>query len=184
MCDYEFSQRVYSLVEIMVSASNLCACYAWFWTCLLAVGVHCSDQLVYTFSNRVGSGNFSYFKLHRDGYVRLTLRSVTGDADLYVSSKTLSPDYFNYELSSTTCGDDEVIVTADVLRPVGVGVFGHPSHDVSDFNLAVYIDDNTISPSHSSLPNLQHPSLDSANEESLIWSIFVGVLKVILDILM
>jgi len=159
---------------------------------VLATGL-CSglEQLVYTFSNQVGAGNFSYFKLHRDGTVRLELKSISGDADLYVSSFTLSPDYVKYELSSATCGVDEVIVTAEMLRPVGVGVFGHPSHEISHFVLSVYFlqDDASSDPVTLNGDTSQRISTsgqdqpDSEQQESILWTIFVGLLKIILDIM-
>jgi Putative cytokine, C6ORF120 len=150
-----------------------------------------AEQLVYTFANQVGAGNFSYFKLHREGVVRLELKTTSGDADLYVSSATLSPDYRNYELSSATCGDDEVLIPADMQRPVGVGVFGHPSHDVSQFVLSVYFsyDEADLESVTLNLDSSQRSTssaqtqLDADQPESLLWSIFVGLLKIILDIL-
>lgn len=163
--------------------------------CVIVLGTGlCSglEQLVYTFSNQVGSGNFSYFKLHRDGTVRLDLKSIAGDADLYVSSSTLSPDFIDYELSSATCGDDEVIVTAEMQRPVGVGVFGHPSHEVSHFVLSVYVlyDDAQSEPvtlysdaSQRTSTSAQSQPDNEQQQESILWSILVGLLKIILDIM-
>lgn len=150
------------------------------------------EQLVYTFTNQVGAGNFSYFKLHREGTVRLELKTISGDADIYVSSTVLSPDYRNYELSSATCGYDEVIVPADMQRPVGVGVYGHPSHEVSQFVLSVYFSyDDADAESvtldgdsgHRTTASSTQAQLDAEQPESLLWSIFVGFLKIILDIL-
>lgn len=154
--------------------------YIFLWaTCLTLYGL-CTEHLVYTFSNKVGNGNFSYFKLHREGFIRLLLTSTSGDADLYVSSTTLYPDYRNYELKSATCGEDSVEIPVEMTRPVGIGIFGHPSSEVSEFNLFVFADDESI-------PDSQRPTQLGSNsdepEESILWSIFVGILKIILDIL-
>ena len=153
----------------------------------LIINLSKCEQLVYTFSNHVGAGNYSYFKLHRDGVVRLVLITTSGDADLYISSTTLSPDYTNYELSAVTCGEDEITVPAEMSRPVGVGVYGHPSHDLSDFTLEVYITEVEQSGSDPSTLNTPHaakpPALDTEQEDSLLWSIFVSIMKIILDIL-
>ena len=173
---------------------NICQLWTWllaFVIMCIASLCHGVEHLVYTFTNQVGAGNFTYFKLHRDGNVRLELKSVSGDADLYVSSKTLSPDYNSYEFSSTTCGEDEVLVPAKTQRPVGVGVFGHPSYEVSHLILSVYfsydesevetvkLEDDTST--RRAFPP-QNP-VDTDHQESLLWSIFVGLLKIILDIL-
>jgi len=115
--------------------------------------------------------------MHRDGFVHLILISAVGDADLYVSSSTLVPDYNNYDIGSTTCGEDEVMIAAEMTRPVGIGVFGHPSYDISDFKLVVYADDNTVA--DIDLPHVQKQAIDTENDESLVWSIFFGVLKII-----
>lgn len=159
---------------------RLSQAYIFIWsTCMAFYGL-CTEHLVYTFSNRVGSGNFSYFKLHREGFIRLVLTSNSGDADLYISSATLYPDYNNYELKSATCGEDSVEVPVEMIRPVGIGIFGHPSSEVSEFNLFVYADDDNI-PDGTHIS--QHIASSSETEESLVWSIFVGILKLILDIL-
>ena len=175
-------------------------CRLWSYLLLLLVilsaEIICNgvEQLVYTFANQVGAGNFSYFKLHRDGIVRLELKSISGDADLYISSKTLSPDYKNYELCSATCGEDEVVIPSKMQRPVGVGVFGHPSYDISQFVLSVYFSyddsdvdlvtvDGSTNGAPRSTPSSTQPPVDTEQQESLLWSIFVGLLKIILDIL-
>lgn len=146
---------------------------------VIELGVYGSEILAYKFTGSVGAGNFSYVKLHRDGQVKLLLDSTSGDADIYVSSATLSPDYINYELCSTTCGTDEVVVSSDMIRPIGVGIFGHPSHEVSHFDLTVWVDRNSISKNG----DRNHFSSDVDGEESLLWSVVLGMLKILLDML-
>jgi len=155
----------------------------WWHVCILLafifnIAVHGSEFLAYKFTGSIGAGNFSYFKLHRDGLVKLLLDSTSGDADIYVSSTTLSPDYTNYELCSTTCGPDEVVIPSDMIRPIGVGIFGHPSHEVSEFDLTVWVD------SLSSNADKIHLNSENEQEESLLWSIVLGMLKILLDMLM
>ena len=150
------------------------------WAFVLELGVRGSDFLAYKFAGTVGAGNFSYFKLRRDGVVKLVLDSTAGDADLYVSSTTLSPDYINYELCSATCGLDDVTVPSEMNRPIGVGIFGHPSHEISEYELSVWLDKNTMS----SNGDKNHSNSENEEEESLFWSILLGVLKLILDLLM
>jgi len=155
---------------------------SWWHVCILLafvfeLGVHGSDFLAYKFTGSVGAGNFSYFKLRRDGVVKLVLDSTAGDADLYVSSSTLSPDYINYELCSTTCGLDDVTIPSEMNRPIGVGIFGHPSHEISEYALSVWLDANTLSSNGDKIQS------ENGQEESLFWSILLGVVKLLLDML-
>jgi len=157
---------------------------SWWHVCVILafvfeLGVRGSDILAYKFTGSVGAGNFSYFKLRRDGVVKLVLDSTAGDADLYVSSATLSPDYTNYELCSTTCGSDDVIVPSEMSRPIGVGIFGHPSHEISEYELSVWLDENAVSSNGDKI----HLHSENEDEESVFWSILLGVLKLLLDML-
>lgn len=154
-----------------------------------------AEYLLNTFIGTVGAGNSTFYKLTKDGPVRLVLES-DGDADLYVSEKTLKPDYSTYDLQSVTCGTDEVEVPVSFQRPVGVAVYGHPSHDQTNFRLRVYVDgvpsqqSSYITPPQSSSSSHHHThshkgSLPAGKdeEESILWTIFVGILKIIFDIL-
>ena len=164
------------------------------FTVLLAhlIGPTWAGYLLHTFSGKVGNGNYTYYKLSKEGNVRLVLETTLGDADLYISDQTLTPDFENYESKSATCGEDEVYIPTESKRPVGVGVYGHTSHDISHYRLHVYIDDEgTRGGTHmgtfsSGSTTGQHkPSLNNPKdeEESLLWTIFVGILKIIFDIL-
>jgi len=144
---------------------------------VVELGVEASDLLAYRFTGSIGAGNFSYFKLHRDGLVKLMLETASGDADIYVSSATLAPDYRNYELCSTTCGTDEVMIPAEMIRPIGVGIFGHPLHEISEYELTVWVDRNSI-------VDKTHYNSESDQEESLLWTVVLGMLKLLLDMLM
>ena len=151
--------------------------------------------LLHTISQRVGGGNFTRFELHDKGNIRLVLDSVQGDADLYISDTNTQPDWTDYELNSVTCGEDIVEVPLEMKRPVYIGVFGHPSHDVSHYNLFIYHEDSRhysysnagsggSGSSSSKRPHTKSGMSDPKdNEESLLWNIFVGILKILLDIL-
>jgi len=146
---------------------------------VLELGVRGSELLAYKFTGSVGAGNFTYFKLHRDGVVKLVLDSTSGDADIYVSSATSSPDYTKYELCSTTCGHDEVVIPSEMIRPIGVGIFGHPSHETSEFELTVWVDMNSVSSNGDKV----HLNAQNDDEENLLWSVMLGMLKILLDLL-
>ena len=113
------------------------------FTVLLAhiIGPSWAEYLLHTFSGQVGSGNYTYYKLSKEGNVRLILETTLGDSDLYISDQTLTPDFDIYDLKSATCGEDEVYIPAQSKRPVGVGVYGHFSHEVSHYRLHVFVDD-------------------------------------------
>jgi len=162
-----------------------CVWLQWWHVCtivvafILKLGVEgTSELLAYRFTGSVGASNFSYFKLHRDGLVKLVLDSTSGDADVYVSSRTLSPDYVNYELCSATCGLDEVVIPSEMTRPIGVGIFGHPSHEISGYDLTVWVDANSVSDKDKLLWNS-----DGDSEENVLWSIVLGMLQILLDML-
>ena len=154
-----------------------------------------AQYLLHTFKGIVGGGNSTFYKLTREGRVRLVLESRTGDADLYISDKTLHPDFTNYEYQSVTCGEDEVEIPVHFQRPVGIAVYGHPSQEVSKYLLSVTVEDTPTQSSghsssqgggshhHSHTPSGSLPGAKE-EEESVLWTIFVGILKIIFDILM
>lgn len=74
-----------------------------------------------------------------EGPIALHLYSQSGDADLYVSQHNSKPtfDPETYCLQSSTCGVDSVDIPKGFRRPVGIGVYGHPSHESSNYLLEV-----------------------------------------------
>ncbi|XP_050522565.1 UPF0669 protein C6orf120 homolog [Daktulosphaira vitifoliae] len=64
-----------------------------------------------------------------------------GDADLYIAQAHISqfPTYQTetYCLQSTTCGIDVVHVPKWFKRPIYLGIYGHPSHEVSKYTLDI-----------------------------------------------
>ena len=142
-----------------------------------------------SFTQHVGGGNYTHYKLTKEGDVRLVLNTIEGDADLYISDNTLYPDYENYELQAVSCGEDTVFISDDFERPIGIAVYGHPSHDQSYFQLDVYVSDvGQASEQSFSVPSKKglntKRNSEGEEQESILWNIFVGLLKIIFDVLL
>ncbi|KAM8947853.1 UPF0669 protein C6orf120 homolog [Pelodytes ibericus] len=152
-------------------------------------------MLLHVVQGQIGAGNYSYLKLNHEGKIILEMQSLTGDADMYVSATTLHPSFDEYELQSTTCGLDVITVPHLFSRPVGIGIYGHPSYMESEFEIKVYYDQTIhedpfadisfdpedVEASHKK-QRLAH--LDtSQEEESVLRTILIGILKIILEIL-
>lgn len=147
--------------------------------------------LLHVVQGHIGAGNYSYLRLNHDGRIILHMRSLKGDADIYVSDNTLRPSFDSYKLQSATCGQDVVVVPGDFARPVGIGIYGHPSHLESEFEMHVFYD-QTVSQdpfdkaSEDGRPPSRSPRAaedDDQEEESIFWTILIGLLKIILEIL-
>lgn len=132
-------------------------------------------HLVYSTTSTVGASNFTYFKLHKNGAIKVVLKTVEGDTDIYASSLTLYPDYNNYELKSATCGEDVIDIPQDMKRPVGIGVFGYPYAQDHEFELLVFASGDAVDD--------ENQDYEESNKPSLLWEIFLGVLKLVVDIL-
>ncbi|XP_032419313.1 UPF0669 protein C6orf120 homolog [Xiphophorus hellerii] len=145
--------------------------------------------LLHVVQGHIGAGNYSYLRLNHDGRIILHMQSLKGDADLYVSDKTLHPNFDTYKLQSVTCGHDVVVVPSDFKRPVGIGVYGHPSYHESEFEIRVFYDQAVPQdPFEKGLDgqNDKKPPQGADNfqeEESIFWTILIGLLKLILEIL-
>ncbi|KAM5284749.1 UPF0669 protein C6orf120 homolog [Hipposideros larvatus] len=149
--------------------------------------------LLHVVQGHIGAGNYSYLRLNHEGRIVLRMRSLRGDADLYVSASTLHPSFDDYELQAVTCGQDVVRVPAHFQRPVGIGVYGHPSHRESEFEMKVYYDTTAeqqpfgaaASP-HGADAGHRHahaPEAAAQEDESVLWAVLIGVLKLVLEIL-
>ncbi|KAH0617162.1 hypothetical protein JD844_028902 [Phrynosoma platyrhinos] len=150
--------------------------------------------LLHVVRGQIGAGNYSYLRLNHEGKIVLHMQSLKGDADLYVSDVTLHPSFDDYELQSVTCGQDVVYIPAHFHRPVGIGIYGHPSHRESEFEMKVFYDRTVVqSPFGGSSYNPEEMEMsqkhwrstedDSQDEESVFWTILIGILKLILEIL-
>lgn len=149
--------------------------------------------LLHVVQGQIAAGNYSYLRLNHEGKIVLQMQSLKGDADIYVSDETLHPSFDDYELQSVTCGQDVVHVPAHFRRPVGIGIYGHPSHSKSEFEMKVYYDRTVVeypfsggsyNPEDMEMNQKQFHSTDeSQDEESVFWTILFGILKLILEIL-
>lgn len=150
--------------------------------------------LLHVVQGHIGAGNYSYLRLNHDGRIILHMQSLKGDADLYVSDKTLRPSFDTYKLQSVTCGQDVVVVPGDFSRPVGIGIYGHPSHKESEFEMRVFYDQSVpqdpfdkgpygSEDEHKQKRSPHTAEEDIQEEESILWTILIGLLKIILEIL-
>nr|XP_012218805.1 PREDICTED: UPF0669 protein C6orf120 homolog [Linepithema humile] len=129
----------YIMKEIFISITSLIIC-------VLAL----EEDLLHYVSDDVPGGSYKYYSLTYDGYIKIRLTSITGDADLYASQTTTKPTYEpdHYCLQSTTCGEDIIFIPKSFKRPVSIGVYGHPSHEISKYTLLVseiMIEEDTFS---------------------------------------
>lgn len=147
--------------------------------------------LLHVVQGQIGAGNYSYLRLNHDGRIILHMQSLRGDADLYVSDKTLKPSFDTYKLQSATCGQDVVVVPGDFVRPVGIGIYGHPSHRESEFEMRVFYDQTApqnpfeagLFASEDGRQADESPQAVEEKEESIFWTILIGLLKIVLEIL-
>lgn len=150
--------------------------------------------LLHIVQGQIGAGNYSYLRLNHDGRIILEMKSLMGDADLYISETTLHPTFDDYNLQSVTCGNDVVVVPAHFQRPVGIGIYGHPSHLESEFEMRVYLDQTleedpfamaSYNNEETETTKKQQQSAESSpqDEESILWTILIGILKLVLEIL-
>ena len=167
-----------------------------------------SEYMIFSGTETVNGDSYKYLELKEQGQFRIELHSVAGDADLYISDLTDRPDYVEYEMKSDTCGEDILYIPPSMSRPVSIGVFGHPSYEQSTFSLQVYFEDVSDDPFQdttytyeqfeyedeskysksknkpgTSSTGAKKPSMPKDEEESVLWQIFVGILKIFFEIL-
>ncbi len=152
------------------------------------------------------------YRITKEAQFSLVLTTGKGDADVYVNWNTKDtgnhdpagnlPTYSNYKAQSTTCGEDAVVLTPETDAPFWIGIYGHPFHDISQYVCTLYVVlsssnryESYVSSYDSykdggaqqarSAPSPKPSSLNTNKdgEESVLWTIFVGLLKILLDIL-
>ncbi|XP_063306393.1 UPF0669 protein C6orf120 homolog [Pelobates fuscus] len=151
--------------------------------------------LLHVVEGQIGAGNYTYFGLNYDGKIILQMQSLAGDADLYVSAATLHPSFDEYELQSATCGLDIITVPDHFSRPVGIGIYGHPFYQESEFELQIFYDktiyddpyaDASFDPEDveaSQKKQGKMPQDTSQEEKPVLKDLIIGILKLILEIL-
>ncbi|CAL1548364.1 unnamed protein product [Lymnaea stagnalis] len=106
---------------------------------------HYSDRVIQTLEDEIGAENFTYYRLQRTGTLRLELRSLMGDVDVYISGEVQHPDYITYDLKSETCGLDVISIPSAMSRPVYISLFGHPNYLHSKYRLTILeVDDPVV----------------------------------------
>uniref|UniRef100_A0A8C4NK08 Uncharacterized protein n=1 Tax=Eptatretus burgeri TaxID=7764 RepID=A0A8C4NK08_EPTBU len=150
-------------------------------------------NLLQVVEGHVGGGNLTHLRTQQKGRLLLRLETLSGDADLYVSDHTLQPSYDDYALQATSCGLDSIVVPTHFHRPLGISVYGHPSFDESEFLLAVFLDpiisEDPFSDASEQDNNEKDGSkhmtehMGSDDEDSVLWTLFVSLLKIILEVL-
>lgn len=88
----------------------------------------------------------------------ILLQSLVGDADLYVSSKIMTPTFqlHEHEFHSSTCGTDLVDIDNSMKRPIAIGVYGYPLYPRSEYVMKVIFYEEANEP-----PETGANSLDS-----------------------
>ncbi len=90
--------------------------------------------------------NFTYYIVDgRDNTILVNLTSLSGDCDLYIR-QALQPGQYppnpsvethSYDLASTTCGQDVVLIPSALVRPFSIGIYAHPSHHQCTYRLEI-----------------------------------------------
>ncbi|XP_074596777.1 uncharacterized protein LOC141851879 [Brevipalpus obovatus] len=114
--------------------------------------------------NIVMAGNFSYYFIESDPPIRIILISLKGDCDLYIAHGTSKPttDLDTYQLHSATCGFDTVDIEQNSGSKHTIGIYGHPVHEYSVYQLEVI----SYSPEED-ISSVEHGSVD-LNDEKLL----------------
>ena len=169
------------------------------------------EELLQSLDGIVGAENYTYYRLSRQGHLRIEMESLEGDADLYVSDKTGSPNFEDFTQESVTCGLDVVEIPASYNRPVGIGIYGYPSKEIARYRISIILVSETDDASYDQLMakyyNYErsaafHTERDSdrtdkqstarvmspedeeeeEDEGSLLWQILITLLKVFFEI--
>lgn len=188
-------------------AKIFCLCFCLF----VLLVVTSADHLLHSVAGEVGRGNYTYYSLMYDGPITLYLHSELGDADLYVSQTVTKPTFEpeTYCLQSSTCGLDVIHIPQSFLRPIGIGVYGHISHEVSVYLLEVFYreedetdkfdpystelnqdnqQEETASTEKKQQPEEQYSAkartsnLNVDDEESFIWTLIWPFFDVLVDV--
>lgn len=143
------------------------------------------------FHGEVGAGNFSYYSLSEAGDVTFILYSKKGDADIYVAQEKELLNFENYDLSSTTCGVDKVLVPSSFSRPVHIGIYGHIHKPLSKYTLVAIINRTDTESIMDQIIFNDIEDYDDGNSggsnsffSSFIWELLETLLQILLEILL
>ena len=150
------------------------------------VNVIATERVISSFNGKIGPGNYSYFTLHQKGKITLILESLAGDADIYLSRNIEKPNYAEYDLQSTTCGLDVITVPKAYQRPLHIALFGYSQAVISEYKLTAIEDFAGIyeqsNQEKSSFANSDREGEETESLKSLVWTIVVGILKIIFEV--
>jgi hypothetical protein len=134
----------------------------------------------------IGAGNFTYYHLKEEGDITLVLQSTVGDADLYVAESKEKVDFENYDLCSTSCGLDSVLVSASFIRPVYFGIYGHIHSPTSKYTLIALVNRTLDDTSLEDI--LEEGSTASTGSgkyiSSFLWDVLETLLEILLEVLL
>ncbi|XGW07426.1 hypothetical protein V3C99_010533 [Haemonchus contortus] len=132
----------------------------------------------------VGPGNFTRYELKFAHPMRIVLQSLEGDADIYFSytDKSVSYELHAHDASSATCGLDYIDVLSKP-RPAYLGVYGHPSKNMTSYRLLVMVSPDGNFEHGPELINEWAELIERDNDGRSGHPIFVDILSGILEIL-
>lgn len=140
------------------------------------------------FNGKVGAGNFTYYSLRESGDVTFVLYSTVGDADIYVAQEKEMLNFEDYDLCSTTCGVDKVLVPSWYSRPVHVGIYGHIHKPLSEYILVALINRTDIESviDHNMLNDIPDEEEESSRSyfSSFVWELLETLLQILLEVLL
>eukprot|EP01135_Chromosphaera_perkinsii_P002020 Nk52_evm67s215 gene=Nk52_evmTU67s215 len=84
-----------------------------------------------------GAEGMKYFHINYQGNYTVALRSLEGDADLYIQENGGKPSPKFYKESSTTCDIDVVYISHEQKFPVVIGVYQYSYHTNVKYHLRV-----------------------------------------------
>lgn len=162
----------------------------------LVISVLKADTYFKSVAGTVPAGNFTYYSLITKGAIQIILKTKKGDADLYISQVSVTPtfDVEGYCLHSATCGVDVIDIPSSFARPVGIGVYGHPSHEESDYILELKIkgeaDDvftDNVFPNAKRSPEVddrEYEEDDEAAERPFILTFILAFIDIFLEVIL
>lgn len=162
--------------------------------------MHLVDGCLLRITGQVSAENYTYYSFSQPGTYVLHLKSLQGDADIYVSEGHSHPTFHadDHQLSSTTCGDDRVEIPADFRRPVGIGIYGAFGYETTIYELCFaeggsemdYFHTDPLAKDYfseqdSGIPHVPHlPKSAEEESESFLWTLFLDFIRILLEFIL